>query len=110
MENLVENVPSKKNNKSKIKLYFLVGVLVLLASFSSYVYFKYVSVTHRLSTIDTLESQNSTLTTQVDQYNAQKKMISTEVERCEDILTQEAGRFDDFSYCQKFLQFAESLK
>ncbi len=99
----------ESEKKRGIKIYLAVFALLILLAGSVYGYFRYRSFIKLQESAKAVIEENEELRQEVKEYEELKQTIVRENDRCEKILLQEEGNFAEFSYCQRFLEFAETI-
>lgn len=94
-----ETTPRKKTS---FKRRALVIVLVIFLAAAIYGYFWYIS-TQKLR----LEAQG--VIEKADRYDLLSAEVQKERSRCENFISQKEGDFGSFEYCQKYIDWADTL-
>jgi uncharacterized protein (UPF0333 family) len=91
--------------KSKVKLYLISALILVIFGLGIYGYLQYKSFTNKQLSADIAITENNKLKNEVENYNKLKEKIDNEKDRCEKLIIQEEGNFANFTYCQDFLDF-----
>jgi predicted negative regulator of RcsB-dependent stress response len=98
--NETQEIPIRKGSwKNKLKLI----IVLLIIGFGLYEYFWYRGV-------QKVEVKANSLISTAAQYEVLQNSVSLEYERCQQLLLQTSGNFDDFAYCKKFVSWVDSQK
>ncbi len=99
------NMNEGLERKPNFKLFAVLFVLFILLAVGSYVYIQYKSYLKLQENARMAIQENTSLQQEVVKYEQLKNALNQENDRCEKLLTQEEGNFNDFTYCQKLIEF-----
>lgn len=86
-----------------LKKIFLIIVFLLLVLLGGATYYLYTQNTKNAAELQNLRQQNAI-------FFQNEAVINDEADRCKELIAQEEGNFDDFTYCQSFLEFVDGLQ
>jgi len=94
--------PQKVTLKSKLKKIFCVSLVVILIVSSVSFYFWYKEIMK-------INLQATQVVAKAQKFDTLKKEILTQQEQCKSFIAKGSGDFNQFTYCTRFIKWAESL-
>jgi len=89
-----------KKSSSKIKMILVILVIIIIIAAGIYFYWKYKTIS------DTIEEAKSAVERNIFLEGLAIE-TKNEISRCEKLISQEIGEFEDFAYCKKFLDWTK---
>jgi flagellar basal body-associated protein FliL len=89
-----------KKPSSKIKMILIILVIIIIIAVGIYIYWKYNTIRDTVESAQTALERNQLL----EELATETK---NEISRCEKLISQEIGEFEDFAYCKKFLEWTK---
>lgn len=98
----------QKNKKVSFKQVIGVILIAVALSLGIYLFIMYRNYSKIKAQSRQIVQENREITAQINRDKVLKSKLVAEFERCEELISNGQGNFNEFSYCQRYLEFIKS--